>query len=332
MKGDYVTSRLRPVSTRQDRSAPRVKRLLLLLCPLVLCASGLSAQRSVFEGVKIYRHRSADDRALVDKFGTLTFDDSARKVTFSDGSGDRIEVGYDDVGKVVLEITTRMRGGTFAQVAKVVGAEGMIVGTALARPHVDDHWFYMEFKDQGRSESALLEIPKNCSAPAIEKANQVFGSRVSVPDFPQKSAEIQTADLKAYHSEQTLKIDKQNHPLPEVKPDKATIVVVCPALIGHFQGKKNRFRLHANDQVIAVNELGTYSFAYLDPGKYRLVSQTENANGFEMELAAGQEYYFVQNAFHGNFKPKTSLSRNSQELVSYLVQGSYFSDWKAKEK
>jgi hypothetical protein len=77
--------------------------------------------------------------------------------------------------------------------------------------------------------------------------------------------------------------------------------------------------------------MGTYSFAYLDPGKYRLVSQAEDANGFEMELEAGHEYFFLQNAFQGAFKSQTRLSRNSREVVTYLAEGSYLSDWKAKE-
>jgi hypothetical protein len=79
--------------------------------------------------------------------------------------------------------------------------------------------------------------------------------------------------------------------------------------------------------------MGTYSFAYLDPGKYRLVSQQENANGFEMELEAGREYFFLQNTFQEGLTPQvTALSRNSPELVTYLLNGSYFSDWKNKRK
>jgi hypothetical protein len=109
-----------------------------------------------------------------------------------------------------------------------------------------------------------------------------------------------------------------------VKADKATIVVVCPPLAARYEGKGNQFKLHANDQVIAVNREGTYSFAYLDPGKYRLVSHSENAKGFEMELQAGQTYYFLQNIFMGVWKGQTMLSRNSEELAMYLVDGSYF--------
>jgi hypothetical protein len=88
--------------------------------------------------------------------------------------------------------------------------------------------------------------------------------------------------------------------------------------------------LHANDNVVAVNRAGTYSFAYLDPGKYKLVSQSENANGFEMQLEAGKEYYFLQNTFQGALKWDTGLSRNSPELVMYELNGAYYSRWKQK--
>jgi len=55
--------------------------------------------------------------------------------------------------------------------------------------------------------------------------------------------------------------------------------------------------------------MGTYSFAYLDPGRYRLISQTENAHRFEMNLESGHDHYFVQSTFQGAIKAETGLSR-----------------------
>jgi hypothetical protein len=87
-------------------------------------------------------------------------------------------------------------------------------------------------------------------------------------------------------------------------------------------------KLHANDRVVAINEMGTYSFAYLDPGKYRLISQpSEGDNGFETELEAGKTYYFLQSSLH-NYR--TLLSRDSGEVVTYLAADTYLSDWKPK--
>ncbi|HYU45356.1 MAG TPA: hypothetical protein VEK84_04150 [Terriglobales bacterium] len=310
-----------------------MRRLLTLICLLFLSASGLSAQPTIFENVKIRRHRSADKRVLVDKVGTLTFDDSTRKVLFKSDAGDRIDVGYDDIGKVVFEVTTHMREGAFSEVIKGVGLPGLVAGSVVASTHVKDYWFYLDYKDHDRSESVLIDVPKSSSAQVINKAQSVFGPRVTVTDFPEKGAEVKVEDLKALKSKHVLKVDKQSHPLPDVKPEKATVVVVCPPLAARFTGKGIQFKLHANDQVIAVNKMGTYSFAYLDPGKYRLVSQAENANGFEMELEGGHEYFFLQNTFQQTLTPnKTALSRNSPELATYLLEGSYFSDWKPKEK
>ena len=54
---------------------------------------------------------------------------------------------------------------------------------------------------------------------------------------------------------------------------------------------KAHVKLHANGRVVAVNEMGTYSFAYLDPGTYRLISRSpDNNNGFDMDLEAGKTY------------------------------------------
>jgi hypothetical protein len=66
------------------------------------------------------------------------------------------------------------------------------------------------------------------------------------------------------------------------------------------------------------------------PANTALISQSENAYGFELELEAGKSYYFLQNTFDGMFKRETSLSRNSPELVMYLLDGSYYADWKPK--
>jgi len=307
-------------------------RRSLVLIWLLSMACGVSAQKTVFENVKIRRHRSAEKRVLVDKMGTLTFDDTARVLTFKSGAGDHIEVGYDNVEKIVFDVATHMRGGALSQVVQLTPLAGPMVGAAIAGAHVNDYWFFLGYKEHGENLSTLLVVPKNSSVQAIGKANSVFGSRVTVTNFPEKSSPVDKDNLKAVKSKQALTINKQEHPLPEVKPDKATVLVVCPPLAARFSGRGNQFKLHANDEVIAVNKEGTYNVAYLAPGKYRLVSQAEDASGFEMELEAGHEYFFLQNIFQGVFKGETGLSRNSREVVMYLAEGSYLSEWKPKEQ
>ena len=193
-----------------------------------------------------------------------------------------------------------------------------------------DYWFYLEYKNGDHNEPVLFELPKGSSEKVIAKARDLFGSRVTTPQFDEKGEEIDPNTLQDLKSKHTSTADRKNHPAPEIMAEKATVVVVCPALETRYTGRGNQFKLHANDHVIAVNRAGTYSIAYLDPGKYKLVSQSENANGFEMQLEKGKEYYFLQNTFQGTLKWDTGLSRNSSELVMYEVNGAYYSDWKPK--
>lgn len=310
--------------------------MALLLALFALAVTCATADTETFDHVKIHRHRSTEKRVLVDKVGILTFDDTNQKLTFEKHREDRFDepeivvVGYDSVTKIVFDVTAHMRGGAAAQVIQGVTMVGVIVGSAIAGQHVQDYWFYIEYKNGDQNERLLLEVPKASSQRVIDKVSNLFGARVSVSDFSEKDEEIDLQKLPAFKSKQSMKIDKKNRPVPEVRPDKATILVVCPPLAARYSGKGNQYKLHANDRVIAVNREGTYGFAYLDPGKYRLASQAENANGFEMELEAGKTYYFLQNTFQGVFRWRTTLSRNSPELVSYLMDGAYFSDWTSK--
>jgi hypothetical protein len=311
-----------------------VRRLAISILFLLFATLCLAKETVKFEDVKIHRHKSSTDRMLVDKVGVLKFDDSARKLTFSDSSGDRFEAGYDDISKIVFEVTVHMHGGTAGRIISDLGAPGAVVGLLAYGMHVQDHWFYLEYKSGDQKEQVLLEVPQDSSPQVIAKAQGLFGSRVAIPEFKEKGEPIQEdEDLDAKHildlrSRHTVIVDKQSHPLPKTKSDKATVVVVCPRYAGH----QVQFKLHANDHVIAVNRSGTYSFAYLDPGHYKLISQSENANGFEMNLDAGESYYFLQNTFEGALKAHTTLSRNSPEIVMYEVNGSYYSDWKRKSK
>jgi hypothetical protein len=47
-----------------------------------------------------------------------------------------------------------------------------------------------------------------------------------------------------------------------------------------------------------------------------------------MDLEVGKTYYFIQETFEGIVKGHSMLSRNSPEVVMYLVDGAYSSDWK----
>jgi hypothetical protein len=253
----------------------------------------------------------------VDKIGVLSFEDDAQRLTFHSGAGDQFAIPYSDITKVVFD--TDVHGSA-----------------VMASVHVHDRWLYLEYRQGDRSEKALLVLPSAMYEKATAKSQSVFGERVTIANYPEKGEPIvdkegdmdksRIPDLK---SRPSAKLDRTAHPLPEVKSDKATVVVVCPPLAARDTGGGGEFKLHANDKVIAVNRMGTYSIVYVDPGKYWLISQSENANGFEMELEAGKTYYFIQETVIRVFGfIQTMLSRNSPEVVMYLVDGAYFSDWK----
>jgi hypothetical protein len=160
-----------------------MRRIFISIGLLILSASGLPAQQTDFDYVKIHRHRSAEKRVLVVKEGKLTFDDSARRLMYKSEAGDRFEVGYDDIGKVVFDVSTHMRGGAVAAVVTAAPIAGPIVGSAMAGAHINNYWLYVEYRDHDRNESVLLEVPKKSSTEVVHKVTDLFGSRVTMSDF-----------------------------------------------------------------------------------------------------------------------------------------------------
>lgn len=292
---------------------------------LSLCSFIWAEEKVVFNSqVKTRFSKSATDRRLVDKDADFILDDTARKLTVKNEQHP-LEVNYDDIQRVVFDVSTRMRGGAMSQMV------GGLAGAAIASKHVSHYWCYIEYKKgDSPAQKYLVEFPKDESPQAIERMKAALGDKVTVSDFPEQEAKVEKNTLKDLQSKHELKVDEKNHPLPEQKPDKALVVIVCPPLAARYEGKGVQYKLHANDQVVAVNKMGTYSFAYLDPGEYQLVSQTENASGFKINLEAGKDYYFLQDTFMGAWKARTTLSRHSKEVVMYELEGAYFSDWKRK--
>ena len=303
-----------------------MKRLYFAVMASFVLASAPSARADQvgFSDVKTRFNKGASDRPLVDKDADLVLDDSSRKLTVRTPERP-LEISYDAVQKVVFDESTHMRGGAMAALV------GGIAGAAIASQRVKDYWCYLEYTAaDGTVRPYMLEVSSESSSKVIEKMRALFGDRVSVADFNEKEAAIAKETLKDLQSKHDLRVDKKNRPVPESKPDKALVVVVCPPLAARFSGKGVQYKLHANDRVVAVNKMGTYSFVYLDPGEYLLVSQTENASGIRMNLEAGKEYYFLQDTFSGMWKSRTGLSRHTKELVMYELAGAHRSDWTRK--
>jgi hypothetical protein len=296
---------------------------------LLTLADRAFTQPVVFGDVKARFSRSATDRRLIDKDADLILDDVARKLIVK-SQEQPLEVRYDDIQKVVFDVSTRMRGGFMGAFGRSLmkggGAAPALAGYGLSGRAANDHWCYLEYKSpDGSVRPYMLEIGKESSPKLIEKMQALLGDKVAIGDFAEIPEEIKKKTLKEAKSKHDLIADERNHPIPESKPEKALIVIVCPPAprdAGKFQAK-----LHANDSVVVVNEVGTYSFVHLDPGEYLLVSQAGNASGFRMKLEAGQDYYFLQDTLGDS---RTSLSRHTKELVMYELGGAHYSDWKRK--
>ena len=283
-----------------------------------------SAQTTEFDKVKVRFNRSEKDRRLVDKDVRLIFDDATRKLIV-ESKEKPLEVDYDEIQRVIFERTTHARGGALGSIV------GGLAGAAIAGKRVTDYWCLLMLNEpDGTERRYLLEINEDGAAAVIEKMQSILEESVLVVEHDEKGKDVDKDALAEVKSKHKMKADKKNHPLPELKPDKALVVVVCPALAARHAGKGDQIKLHANDKVVAVNKQGTYSFVHLDPGEYQLVSQVGNANGFRITLEAGKEYYFLQNMFKGTWKSTTTLTRHSKELVMYELSGAYYADWERK--
>jgi len=124
---------------------------LLRICLLVvLSTSCLVAEPNVVIHVKTRVHADAKDRVLVEKGETLTFDDAQHRLILTGSASKRLDIAYDDVAKIVFEVTTHMRGGTLAEMISFAGAGGAIAGNILAGKHVNDYWFTWSTKARRR--------------------------------------------------------------------------------------------------------------------------------------------------------------------------------------
>jgi hypothetical protein len=322
----------------------------LFACISLILAQPALSQRVVFNGIRVRFSKSGADRRLIESSGSLIFDDTARKVIVE--SVKPLQIGYDDIAQVVFDRVNRIQERSAAKeigygtVTDIIGTAGPLGKVIKRTPEVysrvrplstlTNFWMEIEIKMPGGSlQPALIELRQQDSTQVVAKAQQIFGKDVHMPDSLQIGHEIGKKTLKDAKAKHQVTVDRRNHPIPEIRPDKALVVVACPAV--YIPGSVAwQFKLHANDSVIAVNKIGTYSFAYLDPGEYVFASQAgflgANANGFKMILEAGGDYYFFQNVLEGysTGRYSTGLSRQAKEIVMYEVQGSYYSDWKRK--
>jgi hypothetical protein len=302
---------------------------------LLLVSSAVSAAQT-FSDVKA-RFAKSNEREMDEKGADLTLDAAARRLRVK--SGDRpLDVAYDDVQKVVVEVDTLGRKSGFGASFLGMFAGGLLFGNAIAtsidKPFDNDHFIYLAYKKADGSYADYgLVIGKESVPQALKALQQAFGEKVEVPAFAEKVEEL---DKKQFPSDKSrvrhISTDKK-HPLPEVRPDAALVVVVTPSTIMRRFAEKNYgiARAYANNKLVAVSSPGAYLYFYLEPGEYLLASETFDVTGLRMKLEAGKDYYLTQTLYAKGIRLRSFLTRHSKELVMYEVSGSLFSDWGPEE-
>jgi len=303
----------------------------------------------VASGVDSWHHKSNKNPTLEQSRGELILNDATKKVTFGvqkklsfDAKYDDVilEVNYDDVRRVIFDEATSIRS-RINQFKQVHESNKRANG---------DYWMYMEYvTPAGSVETHMFQIPEKFAPQVLERAKRDFGDRVVVTDV-RRGVDIDRRTLKDLHSKHSFELaeDLKNHPIPELMPDKALIVVVYPVfesfksglVIGpkekHSPGNDpftNQVKIHANDRVVLVNKVGRYGFAYLDPGAYQIAVQSVFANALQITLEAGKAYYFLEEDIQPDMPSlEIQLSQHSKELVMFRLSESYYGTWQRKGK
>ncbi|MBI5084137.1 MAG: hypothetical protein HZB13_06010 [Acidobacteria bacterium] len=311
---------------------------VLLLLFTGASTTTMAQQPLVAKDVIKWASKGPKNPSLDDHKGDLTYDDAAKKLSFASGK-QSFETSYDEVRRIVLDEATHMR-------PRRMGLSQ--IGEQVKRVH-GDYWMYMEHAGPGGTlAKVMLQIPRECATEVLEKTKKIFADRVVVTDV-RVGVLVNQKTLKDIGSKHTFQLAEQkNHPLPELKPDKALIVVVYPLykagdgsllfskIKTHKAGETfaSQAKIHANDEVVLVNKVGTYGFAYLAPGDYQLAVQASGiqASVLQTKLESGKAYYFLEDDYSGSFNPgfEVQLSQHSPELVMHKLGEAYLSIWTRK--
>lgn len=312
-----------------------LKLLLLITAGNTIC---LAQEPLVAKEVVNWVAKGPKNPSLDDHKGDLTFNDAAKKLSFAAGK-QSFETSYDAVRRIVFDEATHMRP------RRMLIAQ---MNEQMKRVH-GDYWMYVEHAGPGGAVAkVMLQIPRESAAEVLEKAKTVFADRVAVTDV-RVGVLVPETNLKDIKSKHTFQLaDRKNHPLPELKPDKALIVVVYPLykagdgsllfskIKTHKAGETfaAQAKIHAYDEVVLVTKVGTYGFAYLAPGDCQLAVQAKGvqASVLQTKLEAGKAYYFLQDDYSGDSNPgyEVQLSQHSPELVMFKLGEAYLSVWTRK--
>jgi hypothetical protein len=262
-----------------------------------------------FKDVAMRCAASAKDPKLTTYTSELILDDAGHAFTVRMEKPEHrsVTIPYGDIVKVVVDLAS------FARTEP---------GSTDTRRQYS---FYFERKPGAYPARFSLELGRE-GADLLTRTRPFLGDRLQEFDFPMATELADLGSLTDLNFNYSVRIRRPNPPLPEVSKDRALLVVVCPALEG---ARRQPVNLDANGRVIAVNELGTYSFVYLDPGEYAIVSQAENARALRVKLEAGKAYYFFQDVLEAG--ERTGLSMHSKELAQFEIAGASYSDWRREK-
>ena len=262
---------------------------------MALMAIQMCSAQTLFTDIMARYVWDMKDRYMYDVWVKLELNDSSRQLTVR--SKERpLNLKYEDVREIILDPTTL--------------------------------YIYLEYrKPDGGSESYMFSVERKIWDEAVAKFKSSFGDRVSEASSL-VGTKVDKSALEKPRESFSVKADKANRPMGEIKSDKALIVLVARPYHYRTRNMKHIFRLQANNQIIAAYKQNTYVFVYLDPGEYVLTSEANDSSALNLKVEAGKGYYLLQDTTVGG---KAKLSTHPKQVVLYELEGTNYADWKKKK-
>ncbi len=302
---------------------------------LVLTAFPVAAQIR-FTDIEV-RYVRADRLEFEQDDAILTIDQKVGRLAVSSKIR-TLDVTFDDIAHAIIEVNTHGKRAGFG--ASFVGflAGGLLFGdliaTSIDKPFDNDHFVLFEVKGPTASSSFLINVD-NKAVPSVLKAlKAALGEKLVVSTFSERVERLGDDFDPPKVKIHAVPTEKQ-HPIAEVRRDKALIFISAPSSIMiRMKSEKRGFAvpIYANGRLVGAVGPGDYTSFYADPGDYLLVGDTPSPVGLRMRAEAGREYYLTLTIYAKGFRLRSFLSRHSKEFVIFEITGSRWMDWKIVKK
>lgn len=311
-------------------------RLILLLSGIFIIFCSLvpvvAFGQARFTDIEV-RYKKADAYELENKDAELMLDDKARRLRVISKEAP-LDVSYDDIQKVVVDVNTHGKKAGFGASFLGMMAGGLLFGdliaTSIDKPFDNDHFVLLELKGPASPVSYVINVD-NKVVPAVLKAlGSAFGEKLVIPTFAGKTEKLEDAQFNPPKVKIRAIPTEKQHPLPEIRLDKATVIVTSPdTIMIRMKSEKKGFGIliYANGRLVSVVGPGDYTFFHLDAGEYQFVGDTPSPVGLRINLEAGKEYYLTLTPYAKGIRLRSFLSRHSREFVMFEVAGSRFMEW-----